>query len=210
MHVARWTWLVLAVIYAAFFAWYTSFRGPLSDAEIEDYLMRFAAGNPSPSAQQLANLRRFMEEDTGDDFVMVNLIDIYETPQQIPGVEPGETSEEVLAKYMAYMFPALLSRASHPVFGGSAANVAMDLMNAPGMERWTSAGLMRYRSRRDLLEIAANPAFADAHLFKIAAMRKTIAVPIDPWFQLGDPRLVLFLVLALAGALVSWWRAAAR
>ncbi len=38
------------------------------------------------------------------------------------------------------------------------------------------------------------------HHFKIAAMEKTIAYPLDPWFQLGDPRLVLgllFLVLGL-------------
>ena len=50
-------------------------------------------------------------------------------------VEPGETSAEVLDKYMAYMYPALLSRACHPVMFGSAANTAMDLMNAPGMQR---------------------------------------------------------------------------
>lgn len=205
-----WTWLPLTAIYAAFFLWYTSLGGPLSDAEIEQYMARFAAREPAPSPTQLANLRRFMEQDTGDDFVMVNLIEMNDTPRQIPGVSLGESSADVLAKYMAYMFPALFARASHPVMGGSAANAAMDLMNAPGMARWTSAGLMRYRSRRDLLEIALNPEFAGAHRFKVAAMRKTIAVPIDPWFQLGDSRLVLFLALALIGTSISWWQAARR
>ena len=33
------------------------------------------------------------EEDTGDDFVMINIIDMYETPLQIEGVEPGESSK---------------------------------------------------------------------------------------------------------------------
>ena len=79
----------------------------------------------------------------------------------------------------------------------------MDLMNADGMERWTSGAGMRYRSRRDLLEISTNPAFSGRHDFKIAAMAKTIAFPIDPWFQLGDPRLILALLFSTIGFAVS-------
>jgi hypothetical protein len=90
------------------------------------------------------------------------------------------------------------------VLYGQAANSAMDLMNADGMERWTTGAAMRYRSRRDMLEIATNPTFAGSHEFKVAAMRKTIAFPIDPWIQLGDPRLVLGLLLALIGCGLSW------
>jgi hypothetical protein len=151
-----------------------------------------------------------MEEDTGDDFVMVNLIDMHETPLQIEGVAPGESSEEVLAKYMAYMLPEMLARASHPVFYGQAANSAMDIMNADGMGTWSNGGGVRYRSRRDLLEITSNPAFAGSHDFKIAAMRKTIAFPVDPWGQLGDPRLVLALLLGLIGCALSWREATRR
>ena len=200
----RWIWLVVVLPYAVFFGWYTSFGGPLGDEEIAGYLrMAEERGSPMPP-EAVATLRRFMEEDTGDDFVMVNVVDMYDTPLQIPGVEPGETSDEVLAKYMEYMTPALFARASHPVWMGTAANTAMDLMNADGMEAWTRAAGMRYRSRRDLLDIAMNPEFAGRHEFKVAALRKTIAFPIDPWFQLGDPRLVLALVLGLVGCALSW------
>lgn len=202
-------WLVLALIYAAFFSWYTSFGGPLSSDEIEYYLERFAENNPDAPPERRAALRRFMEEDTGDDFVMLNVIDMYDTPQQIEGISPDETSDEVLGKYMEYMYPALFSRACHPVLFGEAANTAMDLMNAPGMEQWTRGAGMRYRSRRDLFDIATNPAFQGSHDFKIAAMEKTIAYPLDPWFHLGDPRLLLALILGLVGSLVSW-RASAR
>ncbi|NRA09356.1 MAG: hypothetical protein HRU02_14470 [Myxococcales bacterium] len=206
----RWIWLVVIGLYAAFFSWYTSFGGPLTDEEITRYVALAESSEPAPSPEQVAKLRKFMEEDTGDDFVMVNVIDMYETPLQIEGVEPGETSDEVLAKYMDYMMPALLSRACHPVLYGEAANTAMDLMNADGMERWTVGAGMRYRSRRDLLEIAGNSAFADSHEFKVAAMRKTIAFPIDPWLQLGDPRLVLALLLGMIGFALSWREAARR
>ena len=200
----RTIWAVLAGIYAVFFSWYTSFGGPLSDAEVEHYLGILESREPPPPPEGLASMRRFLEEDTGDDFVMVNVIDMYDTPLQIEGVEPGMTSDEVLGKYMEYMYPALFSRASHPVLFGSAANTAMDLMNADGMERWTRGAGMRYRSRRDLMEIATNPAFQGSHEFKVAAMAKTIAFPIDPWFQLGDPRLVLGLLVGLVGCALSW------
>ena len=200
----RWLWAVLILAYLAFFSWYTSFGGPLTEAEIEHYLNLMDANGQTADPEARARLKYFMETDTGDDFVMINVIDLYETPMQIEGVEPGESSSEVLGKYMAYMYPALFSRACHPVLVGTAANEAMDLMNADGMSYWTQGAGMRYRSRRDLLEIASNPAFSGSHEFKVAAMRKTIAFPVDPWFHLGDPRLILALLLALIGCAISW------
>ena len=204
MNKLNWMWLVLAILYTGFFSWYTSFGGPLSQEEMDHYYKMLEARNSDGSPEQRARLRKFMEEDTGDDFVMINVIDMYEEPMQISGVSSSDTSEDVLDRYMEYMYPALFTRACHPILFGEAANQAMDLMNAPGMEQWTTAAAMRYRSRRDMLEIASNPAFAGAHDFKIAAMAKTIAFPIDPWFHLGDPRLLLALLLGLAGSLTTW------
>ena len=37
------------------------------------------------------------------------------------------------------------------------------------------------------------------HEFKIAAMNKAIAFPADPWFQAGDPCLLLALFLIILG-----------
>ena len=206
----RWIQVVLFAVWAVFSGWYTSFGGPLTDEEIAHYVSLAETREPKATKEDVERMRRFMEEDTGDDFVMLNFVDSYDTPLSIEGVEPGESSEEVAAKYMAYMWPALLARGCHPVLGGSAANTAMDLMNADGMEAWDLGVAMRYRSRRDLLEIASNPAFAPAHKFKVASMQKTIAFPIDPWFQLGDPRLVLGLVLALIGCALGWREASRR
>jgi len=200
----------MAGLYAVFFSWYTSFAGPLTDEEVAHYIALIESHESAPSPETLAQLRRFMEEDSGDDLVMLNLIDLYETPLQLEGVEPGETSEEVLAKYSAYLVPALSARASHPVLIGEAASAAMDLMNADGMEQWSRGVGMRYRSRRDLLEITSNPAFVGSHEFKVAAMRKTFAFPIDPWGQLGDPRLVLGLFLGMIGCALSWRETARR
>ncbi len=60
------------------------------------------------------------------------------------------------------------------------------------------------RARTRLIRpILSNPAFQGSHEFKIASMTKTISFPADPWFQLGDPRLVLALAFVAIGALVG-------
>ena len=210
MTTTTWIWLIIAVIYLAFFSWYTSFEGPLTEAEIGHYLELSKAQDPDSSAEDLARIRAFMKEDTGDDFVMINVIHLYDTPLQIDGVAAVDTTDDVLAKYMEYMFPAMISRASHPVFQGPAVSPAMDIMNADGMEIWSTGAGVRYRSRRDLLEIGTNPAFAGRHEFKVAAMVKTIAFPVDPFNYLGDPRLVLALLLGSIGFGLSWLFSARR
>lgn len=190
-------WTLLAVLYASFFAWYTSFGGPLRGEETDRYLAIMQERGADP--ERLAVLRRFLESDTGDDFVMVNVIELREPPTPVEGVQPGESATQVLGRYMEYMWPALLRRACHPIVFGSAAAPAMDVWGLDGAETWSQAGLMRYRSRRDLMDIATNPEFQGRHDFKIAAMLKTVAFPVDPWMHLGDPRLVLALLLLVVG-----------
>jgi hypothetical protein len=202
----RWIWLSVALVYAVFFSWYTSFGGPLTEQEINRYLEHF--DRQGIAAEQRAMLEHFMRTDTGDDFAMINNLDMYERPLQVEGVAPDDSSDDVLNKYMEYMYPALFARASHPVMFGDAASIAMELLNTPGMELWSQGALMRYRSRRDFFDITSNPAFSGSHEFKIAALRKTIAFPLDPWFQLGDPRLVLALLLGLLATALSWLDAA--
>jgi hypothetical protein len=194
-------WTVLGFLWGAFFVWYTPLAGPLTDEEIAYYMDRVTGSTRSPD--EVAALRRFLESDTGDDFVMVNLIELRERPQQVPGVTPGETASEVLAKYMAYMWPALLTRACHPVIVADAAAPALDLWGIEGAATWTQAAFMRYRSRRDLMAIATDPSFQGPHEFKIAAMAKTVAFPADPWLSAGDPRLLLALVFAIVGLLLT-------
>jgi hypothetical protein len=192
--------IALLVLWAAFFCWYTSFRGPLGGAEIEEFVARMERNGVDP--ERVALWRGFMESDTGDDFAVVNFIDFKNEPDRIEGVGPDETTEEVVARYTRPFFARMAPRATHPVVLGSAAHRAIDLWGIEGAEEWTYFGMVRYRSRRDLMEVASTfSADASIHDFKIAAIEKTVAFPIDPWFQLGDPRLVLaalFGIVALA------------
>jgi hypothetical protein len=193
-------WSLIVVLYVAFFSWYTSFGGPLSAEEIARYTEVLRRVSASP--ERLAIWTRFMETDTGDDFAMLNAIELRDVPDQVPGVEPGETSSEVLSRYTTPFMASAMRNAAHPAMYGFAAGNAMDLWGIDGATEWTHGGLVRYRSRRDLMnQLVAISEMKDAkiHGFKIAAMEKTVAYPLDPWYQLGDPRFVLALVLAIAG-----------
>ncbi len=196
----RIVWMAFGLVYAAFFSWYTNCSGPLTAEEVDQIVAQM---EERQADADIGELRRFLESDTGDDFVMVNIMDTPPKPKPVAGVGPDETTEEVMGRYMAHMWPELLKRACHPVMMGTAAAVALDVWGIEGAERWTGAGMMRYRSRRDLIEIAGNPAFQGPHEFKLAAMTKTIAFPIDPWFQFGDPRLLLALTFFGVGASVE-------
>lgn len=186
-------WIIPTVVYLLFTFWYTNLSGPLSAEEIQNFVTQMEDGGSSPT--QTARLRRFMEEDTGRQFLMVNVIDMADTPRPVEGVPIGESSNEMMGRYMEHMFPELLKRASHPIFAGNVVFDSMDVVGIEGAERWTQAALMRYRSRRDLLEIALNPVFAGKHEFKMAALDKTIAFPVESQLYLSDPRLLLFLVI---------------
>ena len=193
-------WALAAALYGGFLLWYRGLRRRLTPDEVERFLdvMR----REGASEEDLVERRRFLENDDGGDFVMVNVIELRDRPTGVGDVKPGESSQQVMSRYMAYMWPQLLRRACHPVLGGSAAAVALDVWGIEKAERWSQAGLMRYRSRRDLLEIAGNPEFAASHPYKIAAMNKTIAFPISPYVILGGARLVVGLALLAITALL--------
>jgi hypothetical protein len=196
--------ILLVVLYGAFFSWYTSFGGALTPDEISHYSQVLLELEASP--ERLAKWKIFMESDTGNDFAMLNAIELRETPTPGPGIDPGDTTREVMAKYTTPFMGRAFASAAHPVFMGTAAAPALDVWGIEGANDWTIGGLVRYRSRRDLLEQAVAIRALEGtniHDFKIAAIEKTIAFPVDPWFQLGDPRLVLALVFGVVGLSVQ-------
>ena len=56
-------WIVLGLIYLAFFAWYTSFDGPLTPEEIVHY-RAVVADLSDNDPERIAAFQRFMETDT--------------------------------------------------------------------------------------------------------------------------------------------------
>ena len=194
-------WFLPALFFALFLFWYTPTGGPLSDVEIDNFIVKMEENGSSREA--IAMIRQFGEEDTGKHFIMINNIDYKETPGNVVGGAPGENTQQLMDRYMGHMIPAMLSRGSHPVMMGPAAYRSMDVIGVEGVDIWDMGGLVRYRSRRDFLEIVTDPAFSGKHHFKAAALEKTIAFPVEPDFNLGDPRLLIGLLLLALTALAD-------
>ncbi len=196
-------WGFSGLLYLIFISWYTDFGGPLTEDEIAMYMERLEGDGSVTESASGNNIERFLREDTGRQFFMANFLDLKQNPPDVPGAEPGESAEQLMGRYMAYMWPALLSRASHPIIGGNAINSAMDLEGIEGAEHWDSAALMRYRSRRTLMDIVTDPEMGPSHKYKIAALEKTIAFPIETQINLGDPRGFIGLLLLALTALID-------
>ena len=134
---------------------------------------------------------KFFENDDGKDFVMVNLLELK---------KPHDASREKLQQYQKIFLGSLLKRAGHPVMiataaGGNVENIDCD------SDKWTVAGMVRYRSRRDLLEMLPETVGSEHHKLKLEALDRTFAFPASPWMLLGGPKLLVPLVLLLVGTL---------
>ena len=188
-----WVWLTPALFYLIFFGWYTNLKAPLSPEEINHFVDILEANGSTPD--RIVEIKRFMEEDDGKHFYMMNLLDLTDNPPELPATGADASSAELMTHYMEYMSPALFSRACHPAFFGRVVADALDLSGIENAESWDQAALYRYRSRRDMIAIATNPKFLERHDYKIASLEKTIASPVKPLFFLGDLRFTLGLIL---------------
>ena len=201
------TWLILGSVYIVFFFWYTDIEGALSQEEIQGFLNKHEQNiidnrlstNLEELQLRMDFLRRFMEEDSGRQFIMVNNIEMDPDPGDVPGANSGESADELLSRYMEHMWPNLLKRASHPIFGGNAIWQSMDLVGIEGAETWDQMALMRYKSRRAFMEIVTHPNMMDRHDFKVAAMQKTIAYPVEPFAYFSDLRIILGMLMVIIG-----------
>lgn len=198
-------WAIAVLVYLIFFSWYTNLSGPLSEAEIQKYISKLSEINPTTSAEDIDNFTNFMRQDDGGDFYMVNYLDLNETPPFFEETGSDASSSDLMNFYMEYMYPAMLKRASHPVFFGDVSAKALDHIGAEESKEWDQVGIIRYRSRRDVMEISNNKIFSERHKFKSAALTKTIAIPVSSPL-IVDLRVIVFMFLMILTLLIDKYR----
>ena len=93
-------WASLIIIYLGFFFWYTDLGGELDSEEIDLFLEKLQENNSGLDSEMYESIKSFMENDSGKQFLMVNIIDIDEDPEDTEGAEPGESAESLLGRYM--------------------------------------------------------------------------------------------------------------
>jgi hypothetical protein len=193
---------VLLALYALFWFWYGGSTRPLETEEIEACFRKIAeqqAARGPASALTRERLRRFAETDDGREFYMLNLLRLRAEPQYPDGRPAGEPTERVLAAYVRAWARAAIPRASHPVWMG---RPVLKLFGEPEEALWEQAAIVRYRSRRDLLEMIATSAFSQDASLKDVAVEATDVWPATNEFLIVSPRLVVLLLLVLLGGFV--------
>jgi hypothetical protein len=207
---SRIRWALLAAIYAAFYFWYGGSGGPVSPEQVERYMARFAEraeerGPERGDSDVQLNLRRFLETDDGQEFVMLNLNVYREAPQYADDVEGSEaiaSAAEAEDEYQRRVAPLLLSRACHPLVG---VEPAFFLGGIGDFERqdWSFASMVRYRSRRDFVEFILSPEFSRDVDHKWAALSRSTAMATVPVVSFATVRLVPLLILVVIGLLLD-------
>lgn len=200
---ALWIWGAALLLYLAFSLWYVGARGPLTPVEVEAHLARLAGSPLRPSEEQLAALRKFLEADDGGEFFMLNLIRMQAGPVLAPGASQPAPAREVLEGYTRPFMRALFRRAGHPAFFGRAAGGYLEAWNTAADPGWSFGAAIRYRSRRDLIELVNDPRFAGDHAWKRAAIESTFAFPATPGGVVVGPRVWVALLLGLLAALAQ-------
>jgi hypothetical protein len=203
-----WPWIAAAALYGLFRLYYDNWRGKLTHAEIDTFMQRAAeqrdTSGPGAEANDPATIRAFLEADDGREFLMLNLVRI--APGDVPHPVTGQPTpgRDLLRLYTNPFIAALIRRGGHPALAARTAGGYIDAWGVPPDPGWSIAGLMRYRSRRDLMQLATDPRFKDIHQFKLAGITETFSFPVQPFLRLFvGPRLWLALLLALAAALTQ-------
>ena len=189
-------WLVLGLVYAALLAWHQPLRGPLSEDEVRAaFAGQFEQLSSSVQLEQIQNsqggqaaaILDFFLNDDGRPFFMVNLNKL---PEQTAEIDAAARS------YGAFMAPRLLLRASYPVL---TTDVIVGLTNTlgDGVEDADRLVVVRYRSRRDFLEIVSTPEFRVAVQDKAISLNGWYSAPASIGPTLSVPLVGLIVLLAV-------------
>jgi hypothetical protein len=194
-------WGTALALYVLFRAWYDNWRGPVRPDEIEAFL-RNARARGADKLNDLDIVRKFLEEDDGREFVMLNLVRV--APGMVADPDTGVPTDgrKLLARYTGPFMRRLFLHGGHPALAARKIGGYVDAWHVPPDPGWTIMGYMRYRSRRDMMQLAGDPTFDALHKFKVAGTAETFSFPTRPLIRIFvGPRLWVFLVLALAAAL---------
>lgn len=196
-------WGAAALLYLGFRAWYDNWRGPLRPEEIEALMARVDRGAAGNDAARAA-IRAFLEADDGREFVMFNIVKTTRDPVPDPLGGPDQPGVELLNRYARHFIRVLVRRGGHPLMVRRKIGGYVDSWAAGDDPGWSVIGLMRYRSRRDMMLLALDPVFARHHPDKLAGTLATFSFPTAPQLSLAlAPRAWVALVLALAAALAD-------
>ena len=108
-----WVWLVAAVLYLGFRLFYDNVRGKLTQPEIDTMLAR-AEAQGEGDLNDLAIVRKFLEEDDGREFVMVNLVRVPDDMVTDPDTGAQVPATDMMKAYSKAFMPVSYTHLTLP------------------------------------------------------------------------------------------------
>jgi hypothetical protein len=209
---------ILLTIWAAAAWFFYAPATPLSQAEIDDYMvdvqkllevsfvMPEGVGlDPRGLAGAMSDLRSMAERDDGKPIYMVNLMKWREGELSFPaGAELADsikTAEEADLAYNEALFWDLLANNSHTAYLASMEPNTFNYGTAPEADGWGEIGIFRYNSRRDFFNMITSDSYRNVMYLKMVSMGGIAIAPSQPHGLLFNPMpnmpVLLFFVLTI-------------
>lgn len=180
-------------IFLALMYWYQWNASPLTDADVDDYMNRIEAQSQTPGGRHdLPALRKFLNEDDGSPIYTVNLYKFHDVADYPAALGLTGSGEEAYDRFSSVMIKLMAARGSHPVFGSSWSDQANG--------DWDRIVIVRYRSRRDLVDLFATQDFAEASLHKWASIKNHDRMLVQALHIPGGEVLIFILALIVTSA----------
>ncbi|MEM8945460.1 MAG: hypothetical protein AAGD11_09765 [Planctomycetota bacterium] len=194
---------MLALIYIAFLIWFGGSSQPMSVEEVASRLARInelsVSSNALGSEIGLDDLRALCAGDDGGEFFMVNLIKYRDKAMYPQGMnkEMGDDPMAANNRYGRTILPYLIKNGSFPVY---MSNVSGRLIHPDRALDWDAVGIVRYRSRRDFLNMIEQilKSTSPVMVHKWASVERTQVFPTStalPWNSSSFVKIVVFALL---------------
>ncbi|MEQ3746078.1 MAG: hypothetical protein ABNH53_07575 [Henriciella sp.] len=175
----------LVILFTAFSAWYGGNGKPLTKEQGTELIAQLRASYPDNKSGLADNLEEMIAKDDGKEFYAVNL-------EQL---KTGETARAADRAYAGVVFPLLIKRAGHPVFLSDRAGL---MLGEYGSDV-NRVAVVRYRSLRDLINMAKDPIMVAGSQNKFDALERTEVFITRPTITFVHVRITLALLLILLG-----------
>ncbi len=186
-----------------FYSWYGSGSSAISREEQQSYNQRFEKLSDSvTSFVKPQELQAFMASDDGKPFYVVNLFKFNERASYNEERENSKSGYEAFQQFSREVIPIWLKRGGHPVFASQ--------VNEHFSNEWDLVSVVRYRSRRDFIDMQLDENFHKILPHRLAATDSNIRLKL-PGIAVPSPFLALLLIWAMSIILCvltqTLWRA---
>ncbi len=188
--------IVGATLIVLLHLWYINRKKPFSAGEIDTYLNYFK--QHSQQHTDIDVLKKFMLEDDGKEICMANFVSLFKENITHPVTGKTVSPHAAVQNYMKVLLGLCAKKACHPIYVAYRVGGHIDSWGSDDKIDFRGFQMMRYRSRRDFLDLMTNPKLDHGLDIKFAAIAKTITVPAQMQFSTFlRPHVWLSLVILL-------------